>query len=114
MQWYLAKIVFHIITDEDKETGQFEEKLRLVNAAHKQGALQKASALGEQEESEFINSSGQKIRWEFIAVSELRLLPGFTDGIELDSHLEEIPAADEFIALQREKHTQLFLNMGVK
>jgi hypothetical protein len=110
MQWYLAKIIFRIVTPEKNSPGQFEEKLRLVNGSNKADALQKATAWGESEEAEFINTSGRKIGWEFIAVSELRLLPAFIDGIELDSHLEEIPAAEEFILLQRAKHQKLFFD----
>lgn len=110
MQWFLAKIIFRITTPEKSELGQFEEKLRLVLAANQGDALQKATAWGENEEAEFINQTGKKIGWEFIAVSELRLLPEIKDGLELDSHLEEIPAAEEFISLQRDKHQKLFLS----
>lgn len=110
MNWYLAKFIFHIITTGNHSAGQFEEKLRLITGEHLQDALQKASVWGEQEEVSFINASGKEVRWEFIAVSELKLLSEFTDGLELDSHLSEMPAVEEFIALQREKHTRLFLN----
>lgn len=109
MQWFLAKIIFRIVTPLESSLGQFEEKLRLVHASNKADALQKATVWGGNEESEFVNSTGKKIGWEFIAVSELRLIPEIADGIELDSHLEENPAIDEFISLQRDKHQKLFL-----
>lgn len=107
MQWYLAKIIFRIITEKENETGLFEAKLRLVQGENRQQALQHATAWGEEEESEFTNAAGQKITWQFIAVSELRIFYGFTDEVELDSHLEEMPAPEEFIALQKDKHKQL-------
>lgn len=109
MYWYLAKIVFQIVTPGESVTGQFEEIIRLVRAPNKLAALSKVSAWGERESLEFVNSKGDPIRWEFIAVSELRCLPALKDGIELDSHLQEIPAKDEFITLQRDKHKRLFL-----
>ncbi|HEX5553020.1 MAG TPA: DUF4288 domain-containing protein [Chitinophagaceae bacterium] len=112
MKWYLSKIIFRILTPDKSGPGQFEEKIRLIRAQTKQDALQKASAFGENEESEFTNAAGRKIGWEFIAVSELRLLPQFTDGIELNSHLEEMPAMEEFISLQRDKHRKLFLSVS--
>lgn len=110
MNWYLAKLVFHVCLPAKDSPGQFEEKLRLIHAKGQHQALQKASVMGADEECEFINTAGKKVKWEFIAVSELRLLPDFKDGIEIDSHLEEIPATEEYIALQRAKHKELFLN----
>lgn len=106
MNWYLVKIVFRIITEDESEIGLFEEKLRLINGKNIQDALQNASSWGEKDESEFINDSGQRIVWEFIAVSELSLLPEFTDGIELNSRLYEMPA-EEFISLQKDKQRKL-------
>lgn len=110
MQWFLAKIVFRIITPQQGSSGQFEEKLRLVQAGSRVDALRKATAWGESENADFVNQSGKKISWQFIAVSELRLLPEIADGLELDSHLEERPEAEEFISLQRDKHQKLFLS----
>lgn len=109
MKWYLAKIVFRIITSGDSSEGLFEEKLRLVSGNHPQEALQNAASWGEREEAEFMNASGKKVTWEFIAVSGLRALPDPAEDIELDSHLVEMPA-NEFIALQRDKQEQLFLD----
>lgn len=107
VKWYLAKIIFRIITREDDEMGLFEEKLRLIQSKDLYEALHCASSWGEKDASEFINDSGQKIAWEFIAVSELCLLPEFTDGIELNSYLYEMPA-EEFISLQKDKQRKLY------
>ncbi|TAM98866.1 MAG: DUF4288 domain-containing protein [Chitinophagaceae bacterium] len=107
MNWYLAKIVFRILTEEESEMGLFEEKLRLINGKNLQEALQNAAVWGEKDASEFINDSGQRIVWEFIAISEMSHLPELTDGIELNSHLSEMPAR-EFISLQRDKQLKLY------
>lgn len=109
MAWYIAKLIFHVCLPDTNCVGQFEEKLRLIHASGQQTALHKASVAGEEEETAFSNASGEKVKWEFIAVSELRILPEITDGMELASHLEEVPAEEEYIALQREKHRKLFL-----
>lgn len=108
MKWYLTKIIFRIITQqEDGDTGLFEEKLRLVKGENKQDALQNAIAWGEEEASEFINASGKKIVWQFIAVPELHTFSGLEEDAELDSHLIEMPVADNFTALQKEKQKVL-------
>ena len=109
MNWYLVKLVFQVCLAGNNCSTQFEEKLKLLYATDRQAALHKASTNGEQEETAFVNAKGEAVKWTFIAVSELRLFPDLTDGMELDSHLEEMPAAEAYIALQREKHKQLFL-----
>lgn len=107
MIWFLAKVVFHIITPKGQEQGQFEEVLIIVEARNKVEAFEKAAKRGRSDASEFVNSKGDKIHWEFVAVSQLQLLPEFTDGLMLDSHLEKIGAQEEFISLQLEKQRRI-------
>ena len=47
MKWYLAKIVFQIICGEGMHTPQFDEQLRLIEAANEDLAFEKASTLGQ-------------------------------------------------------------------
>ncbi|TAN20120.1 MAG: DUF4288 domain-containing protein [Chitinophagaceae bacterium] len=108
MNWYLAKIVFRIVTEKETAEGLFEEKLRLINSGNKRDALMDAHQRGEEEASVFINAAGDKIEWQFIAVSELKPIEILNDGIELDSRLTEMPC-DEFISLMRHKENLLFL-----
>lgn len=107
MNWYLVKIVFRIITEEEAGKGLFEEKLRLINSKSREAALMSARKKGEEESSLFINASGHQIEWQFIAVSELKLIEAPDDGVELDSHLIEMPC-DEFISLLISKEKRLF------
>lgn len=103
MERYLAKAVFLIETSSGGEPGQFEEVLRLLEADTKKAALEKALEWGQRESTEFSNTRGDRVAWKFVAISQLRLLPELTDGIELDSHLRKVGAEDEFIRLQLDK-----------
>ena len=49
MSWYLAKIVYRIICGNGDHKAQFEEQLRLIEAATKGAALEKATAIGKGE-----------------------------------------------------------------
>lgn len=46
MNWYLAKIVYRIICGEGDHIAQFDEQLRLINAASKVDAFHKAQLIG--------------------------------------------------------------------
>jgi len=50
--WFLAKIVYHIISGEGNHTPQFDEQLRLIQAENELQAIQKARQTGEKEEAE--------------------------------------------------------------
>jgi hypothetical protein len=107
MAYYLSKFVFRILIAGEEEPGQFEKKLCLFRAKTKQQALRLAIAWGEQQSTVFTNASGRLIRWEFIAVPELRRMPGQMEWVELDSQIEEVPAVEEFTALQKDKQHRL-------
>lgn len=107
MAYYLSKFVFRILVAGQQNPGQFEKKLCLFRAKTKQQALRLAIAWGRQQDTTFTNASGKVIRWEFVAVPELRRMPGQMEWVELDSQLEEVQAADEFAALQRDKQHRL-------
>lgn len=101
--WFLAKIVFQIITPLSEKVGQFEEALRLVEAQDQRQAFEKVVRWGRSESTIFTNTRGARIEWHFLAVSELRHVQDLADGMELDSHLTEIEAKEAFIRLQIDK-----------
>lgn len=103
MNWYIAKIVYQILVSEGREAAQFEEQLRLIQADNKQKALEKAMAIGEQEESLFYNYRDQPVYWKFLDVPELHLVRQLNDGLQLYSHLEEPEYADAYLALLESK-----------
>ena len=89
MKWFIAKIIFHIINDEINSSKQFDEQVRLISAADKLIALNKARHIGENEEELFWNSRQQLVQWKFINVAELYELGELVNGMELHSKVLE-------------------------
>lgn len=97
MNWYLSKIVFRIICGEGQHTPQFDEQLRLIQAADEDEAFQKAMSIGEKEQDGFYNHDQKLVQWKFINVSELYKLSGLLDGAEVYSRIEETDDPDRYI-----------------
>ena len=89
MYWYIAKIVFQIKRQNIFASPQFDIQLRLITAANKEEATQKASNLGMIEEEELTDGQNQWLRWKFINVAELIEIPEPFDGQQLYSFTEE-------------------------
>jgi hypothetical protein len=102
MSWYIAKIVFRIICDEEKST-QFDEQIRLINASDEQEALLKAKNIGFMEEDSFLNSSQKQVNWKFINVSELYKLNTISDGVEIFASTEERDEAEVYVNFIHQK-----------
>jgi hypothetical protein len=116
MNWYLAKIVYRIICGDGHHTAQFDEQLRLVSAQHEEDALDKAAAIGIQEEEVFYNDKQQLVHWKFTGIAELHALNKLTDGAEVFSQIKETgdPEAYSSFVLHkakilREKYSQKHL-----
>jgi hypothetical protein len=103
MYWYIAKIVYQILISDGRDASQFEEQLRLIQAADKAEALSKAIAIGEQEESLFYNFRDEPVYWKFLDVPELQPVQQLNDGLQLYSHLEVPEYADSYLALVQSK-----------
>ena len=103
MNWYLGKLVFRIICGEGNHTPQFEEQLRLIAAADRQEAFQKAKHIGKAGEEVLVNVKEQLVQWKFINVSELYKLNGWIDGAELYSRTDESDDAENYIAFTNRK-----------
>jgi hypothetical protein len=103
MDWYIAKLVYQILVFEGEPAAQFEEQLRLIRAGSKQEALDKATALGEQEEAIFYNYRDQQVYWKFLDVPELHAVHKLDDGLQLYSHLEQPEYADAYLQLVQSK-----------
>jgi hypothetical protein len=97
MNWYLAKIVYRILSGTNTDDAQFDEQLRLVAAENKEQAFMKAQLMGAREEEVFFNANQQLVHWKFINVSELYKLVEMIDGAELYSRIEERGNADAYI-----------------
>ena len=108
MKWYLAKIVFRIICGDGNHKAQFDEQLRLVEAASREDAFSKAQNLGLTGEEKFYNAAQQIVQWKFINVAEILLLQPIADGAEIYARISEHDNADRYISLihSQAKHTR--------
>lgn len=97
MNWYIAKIVFRIITGDGNHRPQFDEQLRLITANDEDEAFEKAQQIGREEEDSFMNQKNQTVKWTFINIPELNKLPSLSDGIEIYSRVNEYENAKRYI-----------------
>ena len=97
MNWYIAKIVFRIITGDGNHMPQFDEQLRLIRANDEQEAFEKAQQIGREEEDSFMNQKNQTVKWTFINIPELNKLPSLSDGTEIYSRVNEYENARRYI-----------------
>ena len=97
MNWYLTKIVFQIICGDGTHTAQFEEQLRLIQAADPTAAVKKAEHIGKQEEQSFLNYVQQPVSWKLIAVTDIYAFAAEIDGAEIFSRISEEEQAASFI-----------------
>lgn len=103
MNWYVAKIVFRIISGDGNHMPQFDEQLRLIHAKDEDEAFDKARQIGREEEDSFMNQKNQLVQWSFINIPELNKLPSLSDGVEIYSKVNEYDNAKNFIDTVNEK-----------
>lgn len=111
MNWYVAKIVFRIISGEGKHDAQFDEQLRLISAENDKQAFDKAVGLGQVCQDSFLNNNSQQVRWEFIDVAEINRLNELADGTELYYQIQEPANADLYMAWAH--HRSALLTVGI-
>ncbi len=107
MNWYLAKLVYQIICGDGEHTPQFDEQLRIVQAADDLHAFTKAQLLGHREQDTFYNNKEKLVQWKFIDVSELHIIENFIDGAELYSRINEQDNAQAYIHIIQMKASHL-------
>ena len=110
MNWYIAKIVFGITAENSQHKPQFDEQLRLIIADGHEEAFLKARMIGLGEEDSFINDKNNRVKWEFINVSELVPVKNIEDGMELYSNIREMDEASSYINFVHQKAITLRLN----
>ena len=111
MNWYVAKIVFRIISGDGNHHAQFDEQLRLISAENEYEAFEKASRIGHLNQESFINNQSEPVRWNFIDVAELNLINALEDGTELYYQIHEAADAGLYEAWA---HHRSSLLLGVK
>lgn len=107
MQWFVAKIVYQIITGTGFHTPQFDEQLRLISVGSKQEAWNRACELGKQEQYSFRNQKQELVEWRFINVPEINSLDTLDDGMELYSRIEEPGDPNAYISWLQVRAAQL-------
>lgn len=98
MNWYLAKMVYQIISGSGNHTPQFDEQLRLIRADEYAWAREKASIVGRLLEQHLQNTKNEKAIWRFVEVTELIQLPSLEDGDEIYSTTQEPNDVNEYLA----------------
>ena len=97
MNWYIAKVVFNIVSGEGNHKPQFDEQYRLIKADALEVAFQKAKSIGISEEEIILNDKGELVKWDFVGVSELYAVNELSDGMELFSSIQEKHDRDAYI-----------------
>src|SRR6476661_5129153 len=99
MNWFTARIVYQIICGDGAHTPQFDEQIRLINAADLPDAFEKAIEIGLREEDVFYNDQKKLVQWKFVNVAEMNALCELSDGAEIYSHITEVDDADDYVGL---------------
>jgi Domain of unknown function (DUF4288) len=95
MNWYVAKLIFRIISGDGNHCAQFEEQLRLISAECEQDAFGKACNIGRANQDSFLNCHNETVLWQFIGVTEINQLTELNDGVELYYRICEASDAEE-------------------
>ncbi len=97
MNWYVAKLVFNVVTGNGNHTPQFDEQIRLIEAEDAHQAFFKARFLGASEQDEFMTEDLNDVRWIFVDVCELKPVEQFVHGLELHSRIHEADQSSSYI-----------------
>jgi hypothetical protein len=103
MQWYIAKIVFRIISGEGNHTPQFDEQLRLIHASNEFEAFEQARELGISEQDQFENVNNSTVEWRFIDIPEIQRFTGLNHGAEIYSRIIEEEDANRYTEIVQKK-----------
>ena len=109
MKWYSIRLVFNININNGEDKSQFDEQLRLVEAASTTDAFFKAVNIGRQEEEIFINNQGKAVSWQFIDVADVHPLE-MKNGSLICSSLHVDDNHDNYIDLIQRKSQAIQLH----
>jgi len=108
MNWYLAKLIFQVMSGETTLTPQFDEQWRLIRADEVAWAYEKASVLGRLDESNFLIERNEMLTWKFIEVADIHRIGEWEDGAELFSATHEPKDVNAYIAQIKMKSQKAF------
>lgn len=99
MNWYVAKIIYQVISGNGMHTPQFDEQYRLIRADELSWAWEKAQVLGRLGQLSFENNTHETVQWKFINVADVCEISELEDGAQLYSHTEEPGDVEEYISM---------------
>jgi uncharacterized protein DUF4288 len=95
-KWYLAVLVVASRVDDGKSIKPLvDQQFRLIRATDPEAAYARALQLGAEEADSYLNSEGDRVRWEFVGLSDLTELleQDLQDGTEVYSTIERADPA---------------------
>ncbi len=108
MNWYIAKIVYQIVSGDGKHKPQFDEQFGLIKADELDWAWEKAQVIGRMEENAFLNSSREYVEWKYIAVEDVTQVYALEDGAQLYARTEEPENMEEYVRLTKARAKRFF------
>jgi hypothetical protein len=73
MRSFTVQLIFSIICDEAMtDVEQYEEQWRVVMAPSEDEAIEAARVLGKEEEASFSDRHGRTVKWQLLAIKDIR------------------------------------------
>jgi hypothetical protein len=107
MNWYAAKIVFQIVSDNNPDTAQFDEQVRLIQAVSRELALEIAHQFGLMAQEDFPTKKGSLLEWKFVAVIEIEFIGELEHGAEIHYAIKEPSEKELYLQRVQEKALNL-------
>lgn len=107
MNYFVAKLVFQLITNENNNSVQFDEQLRLVDAVNEELALEMAYQIGIMNQEDIVSRNNEKVYWKFVAVTEIQHIGEIEHGKEIHYKITEPDNATDYLTLVTEKAKHL-------
>lgn len=98
MNWYIAKLVYQVISGEGNHTPQFDEQLRLIRAEEFEWAREKAGIVGKLCEYRCKNEKNEEVHWKFIDVIDICPIKSLEDGDEIYSSTQEPKDVTDYLS----------------
>lgn len=102
MNWFTAKIIYQIV-DEESISCQYDEQVRLLRAINREQAFEMAHQVALMNQDKLTTESGKTINWEFVAVTELKVIGQIENGLEIQSVINETDSQENYLELVKQK-----------
>ncbi|HYG53347.1 MAG TPA: DUF4288 domain-containing protein [Flavobacteriales bacterium] len=103
--WYTIKLVFRIEI-AGKRSAQFDEQVRLVEAANETEAFEKAQAIGHKQQVSFTGSNNLLRKWIFIGTAAIVPLKELASGTQCFSLTTEVDEPETYTNFVKERSKQ--------